>query len=34
MRIVGMVLLSVARLAIALFVGVFLFLVKIALGWR
>ncbi len=34
MRIVGMVLLSVARLAIALFVSVFRFLIQLALGWK
>ena len=34
MRIVGMVLLSVARVAITLFVGTFLFLVRLALGWK
>lgn len=34
MRTVGTILLAVVRLAVALFVGTFLFLVRLALGWR
>lgn len=34
MRIVGVILLTVLRFAVMLFVGVFLFLVKLALGGR
>lgn len=34
MRTIGMILLAAARFAVGLFIGVFLFLVKIALGWR
>ena len=34
MRTVGVILLAVVRLAVTLFVGAFLFLVRLALGWR
>ena len=34
MKTIGLILLAIIRFAVALFVGVFLFLIKVAMSWR